>query len=62
VHLEGSPAEIGFQHGYLLTPEIEDNFKVISTETSRKRLHPGTVCEQLLDRDGSLRGHRLPDR
>jgi hypothetical protein len=32
VHLEGSPAEIGFQHGYLLAPEIEDNFKVISTE------------------------------
>src|ERR1700719_1758340 len=24
VHLEGSPAEIGFQHGYLLAPEIAD--------------------------------------
>jgi hypothetical protein len=32
VHLEGSPAEIGFQHGYLLAPEIEDNYKEISTE------------------------------
>ena len=32
VHLEGSPAEIGFQHGYLLTAEIEDNFKDISAE------------------------------
>jgi len=32
IHLEGSPAEIGFQHGYLLAPEIEDNIKVISTE------------------------------
>ena len=32
VHLEGSPAEIGFQHGYLLAPEIQDNFKDISTE------------------------------
>ena len=32
VHLEGSPAEIGFQHGYLLAPEIEDTFKDISTE------------------------------
>ncbi|HEY1219280.1 MAG: C45 family peptidase [Bryobacteraceae bacterium] len=32
VHLEGSPAEIGFQHGFLLDPEIEDTFKVISTE------------------------------
>ncbi|HUJ50579.1 MAG TPA: hypothetical protein VLW25_10280, partial [Bryobacteraceae bacterium] len=24
VHLEGTPAEIGFQHGYLLAPEIAD--------------------------------------
>ena len=24
VHLEGTPAEIGFQHGYLLAPEIQD--------------------------------------
>ncbi|HKE29595.1 MAG TPA: C45 family peptidase [Bryobacteraceae bacterium] len=32
VHLEGTPAEIGFQHGYLLTPEIQDNFKAISLE------------------------------
>ena len=32
VHLEGTPSEIGFQHGYLLAPEIQDNFKDISTE------------------------------
>ncbi len=32
VHLEGSPGDIGFQHGYLLAAEIKDNFKVISTE------------------------------
>jgi hypothetical protein len=32
VHLEGTPAEIGFQHGYLLAAEIQDNFKDISTE------------------------------
>ena len=25
VHLEGSPSQIGFQHGYLLSEEIEDN-------------------------------------
>ena len=24
VHLEGSPADMGFQHGYLLAPEIAD--------------------------------------
>jgi hypothetical protein len=29
VHLEGTPEEIGFQHGYLLAPEIEDTQKVI---------------------------------
>jgi hypothetical protein len=32
VHLEGSPAEIGYQHGYLLAAEIADNFKDISLE------------------------------
>jgi hypothetical protein len=32
VHLEGSPSEIGFQHGYLLATEIGDNFKAISAE------------------------------
>jgi hypothetical protein len=30
VHLEGTPSEIGFQHGYLLAPEIEDAQKVIA--------------------------------
>ena len=29
VHLEGSPAEIGFQHGYLLAPEIADAMDVV---------------------------------
>lgn len=29
VHLEGSPTDIGFQHGYLLAPEIEDGFKTV---------------------------------
>ena len=32
VHLEGTPAEIGFQHGYLLAPEIADARKVIALE------------------------------
>jgi len=39
VHLEGSPAEIGFQHGYLLANEIADNFKVISTEMVHEERH-----------------------
>jgi hypothetical protein len=29
VHLEGSPSEIGYQHGYLLAPEIADAHKAI---------------------------------
>jgi len=32
VHLEGTPAEIGFQHGYLLAPEIADGLKVNELE------------------------------
>jgi hypothetical protein len=34
VHLEGAPGEIGFQHGYLLAPEIRDTFKDILTEVT----------------------------
>jgi hypothetical protein len=29
VHLEGSPSDIGFQHGYILAPEIADAFAAI---------------------------------
>jgi hypothetical protein len=39
VHLEGTPADIGYQHGYLLAPEIEDAQKTIVlglTHDSRK--------------------------
>ena len=39
VHLEGTPSEIGFQHGYQLAPEIEDVQKVVSlglTHDSKK--------------------------
>ena len=32
VQLEGTPAEIGFQHGYLLASEIQDTFKAVSIE------------------------------
>ena len=36
VHLEGSPADIGYQHGYLLAPEIEDGFKVVQLKDTRR--------------------------
>lgn len=32
VHLEGTPSEIGFQHGYLLAPEIREGEKVTALE------------------------------
>ena len=32
MHLEGTPGEIGFQHGALLAAEIKDTFKAVSTE------------------------------
>src|ERR1700677_2448955 len=32
VHLEGSPSDMGFQHGYLLSAEIQDTISAISTE------------------------------
>jgi len=35
VHLEGSPAAIGYQHGYLLAPEIEDAKKAVELTDTR---------------------------
>jgi hypothetical protein len=32
VHLEGTPAQIGYQHGYLLAAEIQDLYKVYALE------------------------------
>ena len=36
VHLEGSPADIGYQHGYLLAPEIADGFNVVKFKDTRR--------------------------
>jgi len=33
VHLQGTPEQIGFQHGYLLAPEIEDFYHVLKVES-----------------------------
>ena len=32
VHLEGTPSEIGYQHGYLLAAEIQDLHHVYAVE------------------------------
>jgi Phospholipase B len=34
VHLEGGPSAVGFQHGYLLAPEIEDSKRAIELSTT----------------------------
>jgi hypothetical protein len=51
VHLEGTPGEIGFQHGYLLAHEIEDAQKAIAlslTHDSKSWAHFRGVAEKLL--------------
>jgi hypothetical protein len=39
VHLDGTPEQIGFQHGYLLAREIEDNVHVYVVEVPNKYKH-----------------------
>ena len=36
VHLEGTPFDMGFQHGYLLAPEIQDAEKVVVLEQTHE--------------------------
>jgi len=36
VHLEGSPERIGFQHGYLLAPEIADAFAAVKLNATHQ--------------------------
>ncbi|HEY4899622.1 MAG TPA: C45 family peptidase [Terriglobales bacterium] len=36
VHLEGTPADIGYQHGYLLAPEIADGFNTVKFLDTRR--------------------------
>ena len=36
VHLEGSPADIGYQHGYLLAPEIADGLNAVKFMDTRR--------------------------
>jgi len=52
VHLEGAPSEVGFQHGYLLVPEISDAFEAIklydTRETQRDWEFFRTTARQML--------------
>ncbi|HLY41583.1 MAG TPA: C45 family peptidase [Terracidiphilus sp.] len=40
VHLEGTPERIGFQHGYLLAPEIEDAFHAAQLDNTHSTGRP----------------------
>jgi hypothetical protein len=39
VHLQGSPDQIGYQHGYLLAPEIKDAFAAVKLEDTHNTKH-----------------------
>src|SRR5256886_9086157 len=39
VHLEGDPGTVGYQHGYLLAPEIEDGFAADRKSTRLNSSH-----------------------
>src|ERR1700676_3253241 len=74
VHLEGDPGAIGYQHGYLLGPEIEDAFAAVSAgmmhsterdwEFFRKAEHdmlwPKIDAEYQQELQGIVEGLRAP--
>lgn len=49
VHLQGSPSEIGFQHGYLLRPEIEDAKRAIELSVTHEVEHSWTDLRTLAE-------------
>ncbi|MBV9082442.1 MAG: peptidase C45 [Acidobacteriaceae bacterium] len=50
VHLEGSPSEIGFQHGYWLTAEIEDSKRAIALSTTHEVHHSWRQLRNVAER------------
>ncbi len=46
VHLQGSPQDIGFQHGYLLAPEIADALQAIEVEDTHETGHPWSFFQK----------------
>jgi hypothetical protein len=47
VHLKGSPSDIGFQHGYLLAPEIADALEAIRLFDTHRRNATGNSSARL---------------
>jgi hypothetical protein len=70
VHLEGSPEQVGYQHGYLLADEIKDLLRVLKPwlkqttkkdwdfyrEAAEKILWPGIDSEFQQELDGIVKG------
>ncbi len=70
VHLEGTPSQVGFQHGYVLATEIDDHLRVTKPlllhDTKRdwsfyrnaaeKMLWPGIDSEYRVELDGIVEG------
>ena len=70
VHLQGDPAAIGYQHGYLLGPEIEDAFAATSSgmmhstgrdwaffrKTAQEMLWPKIDAEYQQELEGIVKG------
>ena len=53
VHLEGHPGAMGYQHGYLLAPEIEDAFAAVSAIDTEYQQELQGIVEGLRARTGS---------
>jgi len=50
VHLEGTPQAIGYQHGYLLSTEIEDGKKAIELSTTHDVKHSWTELREVAEK------------
>ncbi|HEV2385852.1 MAG TPA: C45 family peptidase [Candidatus Acidoferrales bacterium] len=46
LHLQGSPEQIGYQHGYLLAPEIQDAFAAVKLEDTHDTRRPWSFFRQ----------------
>ena len=51
VHLEGPPSNVGFQHGYLLAPEIEDAKRAIELNTTHETKHSWSDLRLVAEKD-----------
>ncbi len=55
VHLEGTPAEIGFQHGWLLAAEIKEALQVTALELTHDAKRPWAFFREIAQKELSPR-------